>query len=145
MHIRQQIRQAIATTLTPLFAAGAVHVSRIARIAPGGTPTVVITVPGETAQRGAVLGQFRLQRVITVDISVTLAAAGADDALDAAGETIEAALGAAATLGGLLDSELELTATAIDFDDTAATPAGELRMRYLAPTTVLAAAPGTRA
>lgn len=145
-HIRQQVREAVAAALLPVASLGGrVHAGRPPRLQHPILPTAVVVVPSESIERDGVLGVHRQRRSIETHVHVVLEGSEAADTLDEVAEQIEAALAAASTLGGLLDAEIELAEALIDIDDTAATPVAELRMTYFARTTVLAAAPGTRA
>lgn len=147
MHIRQQIREAVAAALLTATVFGQrVHTAQPPRLQHPIAPTAVVLTSSEDIERDGVLGIYRQQRSISVDIHLIVEDASAvADVLDAAAEAAEIALASAGTLDGLLDAELELAETRTDIDDSGATPVGELRMTYLAHTTVLASAPGARA
>lgn len=130
-HVRQQIREAVATALTGLATTG----SRIsqARMAPrraGDLPCLLVETADERIEQGA---QSRLMRELTVIVrGFAKANTSLDDTLDQIAGEVETALASAGSLGGLVPGGITPTQVSIDFDDTLEQPAGVIVMEYRA-------------
>lgn len=131
VHVRRQIREAVATALTGLSTTGA-RVSQ-ARMAPrraSDLPCLLVETADERIEQTA---QSRLTRELTVIVRCFAKANTAlDDTLDQIAGEVETALAAAGTLGGLVPGGVTPVQASIDFDDTLEQPAGVLVMEYRA-------------
>lgn len=132
-HARQTIREAAATLLTGLTTTG----SRVfqSRMVPQETlPCLLVTTNDEEISPGAFEKQLDRRLTITV-IGVAKATSNVDDTLDTIAAEVEAALGS--------DYRYELTAIAVDFDETLEKPAGRIALTYTYRYFTTAGAPGT--
>lgn len=145
-HIRQQIRDAVASALTGLPTTGnRVSMNRVASVAAADTPCLAIHVESEALSNLRLVGPTHYQRVLQIDIDAFASGAALDDQLDDICLEVEVALDAAGNLAGLLDYPLELDAVRIEFEDLASPPLAVARLRYVATTATLAATPDIRA
>lgn len=106
-HVRQQVREAIATRLTGLTTTGSrVYVNNVDPLASGELPALTIRAGSESIERGSV-GQPNpyVRRSMTIWVTANAAAtSGVADTLDTISKEVEVALVGtidALTLGGL--------------------------------------------
>jgi hypothetical protein len=148
-HVRQQIRDALVTTLTGLTTTGAnVFASRPqTRMLPATSlPALMIYTVEESSERASLPFQYQLQRTLTVAVEARAqATADLDDTLDTICAEVEAAINAsesAHTCGGKCEG-ISLTATSIDFEDDAEQPIGRAVMTWVTDYFTAADAPQT--
>ena len=110
-HIRQQIREQVASDLTGLTTTSSrVYQSRVYPLADNNLPGLLIYTKDESSE------------------PVT-AVSGFDDTVDDICKEVETVLGGTRTLGGL-SKDLYLTSTEIEYDVSGATPVGYVSMMY---------------
>lgn len=144
-HVRQQIREALVTTLTGLASTGSrVSGRRVYSEAATALPSLTVMVDDEDV---TVLGVSRpsvLDRALNVRIEARAAAtADLDDALDTIAAEVETAIGAsesAETCGGLLQGPMTLSSVTVEMI-AAEQPVGLMTISYIAPYATAAGAP----
>lgn len=144
-HVRQQIREAVATLVTGLATTGnRVHQSRLRPQAASGLPCLLVH-SNDTEQVDAadadVLQERRLPIVVR---GIAKGGATLDDTLDAMALEVETALAANPRLSGKAAmGRLESVDT--EFDDSTDQPVGEIQLRYLYTYFTQAGTPGVNA
>lgn len=144
-HVRQQIREAIATLVTGLSTTGSrVHQSRMRPRGEGELPCLLVhsnDVESISAADADTLQQRDLPIVIR-----GLAKAGAtlDDTLDAIALEVETAMASNPRLSGKAHRS-QLTAVDTEFDDESDQPVGEIQLTYTFTYFVQAGTPGVLA
>ncbi|MDP3322645.1 MAG: hypothetical protein Q8S71_03760 [Hydrogenophaga sp.] len=128
-HVRQQIREAIATALTGLATTGnRVFQSRITPLQDDELPALLVSTNSEKVDALSVSFNSILERELAVLVTVVAKATdNLDDALDMSIKEVEAALNAtveANTLNGLV-KEIVLTDIDIEMNADAETPTGQ--------------------
>lgn len=146
-HVRQQIREAVATLVTGLSSTGSnVFQTRTRPLADAQLPALLINTNEEQIENTITIGlPNRQQRTLTVSIeAVVKSASGGDDALDTVIKEVEAALGASSatyTLSGLARGGITLDRIGIDVDDDTDKPVLRARMDWQAIYYTLSNAP----
>lgn len=137
-HVRQQIREAVAATLTGLATTGShVYQSRIRPLADTELPALRVFTSQEAVNNAVTVGfPNRQERTLTVRVeAVVKAVAAYDDTLDTIIKECEAALNASAsayTAGGLARGGITLDQIEIDLDADTDKPVGIARMDFQA-------------
>lgn len=133
-HARQTIRESAATLLTGLTTTG----SRVfqSRMAPQESlPCLLVMTDGEEITWGAFEKQLDRRLTLTI-VGLAKSASNVDDTLDTIAAEVETALGS--------DLKYELTAIAVDFDESLEKPAGRIILTYAIRYFTNAGAPGTQ-
>lgn len=140
-HVRQQLREAIATAVTGLTTTGAnVFPSQVYPVQQNQCPALKIYTVSESAQDISIHAPALQERSITVAIEIcAVEATGADNIIDTAAKEVEVALYGGVTLGSK-DVELRYTGIEIDWD-TGDQPIGVGRMSFSATIYTAANAP----
>lgn len=137
-HVRQQIREAVATTLTGLTTTSTrVFQSRLRPLVDADLPALRIYTDAEEVNNEVSIGfPNRQERTLTVRVeAVVKVADNFDDALDTIIKECEAALNAstsAYTAGGLARGGITLDRIEIDHDAETDKPVGIARMDFQA-------------
>lgn len=141
-HVRQQLREAVATACTGLVTTGTrVFQNRVRPLAAADLPGLVITTPGDAATVASVHNPPLLERVTQVVVAGYAAAtADVDDTLDQIAKEVETALAAGVVLGSKT-VDLVYTGGEIDFDGEADKPRGRIELRFTATLFTAANAP----
>ena len=132
-HARQTIREAAATLLTGLTTTS----TRVfqSRMAPQDSlPCLLVMTDGEEITWGAFEKQLDRRLTLTV-VGLAKATSNVDDTLDTIAAEVETALGT--------DLKYELTAIAVDFEESLEKPAGRIVLTYSIRYFTTAGAPGT--
>ena len=144
-HVRQQIREAIATAITGLASAASVHQSRVYDLESGDLPAFKVYTLSESTERDSQQnprGTYRQMQLVLE--AAAKAVSDLDDTLDTLCAEVETAIAADITLGGL-SKDAYLETTTIELNDGGDQPHGaatmswivEYRVRETAPETVL--------
>lgn len=146
-HVRQQVRDALATTLTGLTTTGAnVFGSRVWPVSVDDLPALLVHTDEESVEVLSIHSPAILQRTLTVRIeALARATASLDDTLDTICSEVETAINAtesAATAGGALDAPIRLAAVSVEFEP-AEQPVGRLVMSWTGTYSTAANAPDT--
>lgn len=145
-HVRQQIREAVATAITGLASAASVHQSRVYDLEAGDLPAFKVYTLSEGSERDSLSYPRGTRRQLQVVVEAAAkAAADLDDTLDTLCAEVETAIAADISLGGL-SQDAYLETTQIEFNDGGDQPHGtatmswvvEYRVRETAPEAVLA-------
>lgn len=133
-HLRQQIREAIATTLTGLTTTGTrVYQSRLHTLADSNLPCLLVNTDSEEISALSVSEHPLLERSLTLRVRcVAKAVSNLDDTLDTMLKEVETAIGTAAdiTFGGLVKS-IAPQEIDIEMDDGVEKPVGIASLSYL--------------
>ena len=132
-HARQTIRETAATLLTGLTTTGA-RVFQSRMVPQDSLPCLLITTEEEQIDPGAFEKQLDRRLTIRV-IGLAKASATLDDTLDTIAAEVETALGS--------DIRYELTAIAVDFDESLEKPVGRITLDFGYRYFTTAGAPGT--
>lgn len=143
-HARQQIREAVVTTLTGLTTAGAnVFGNRVYTMDDAHLPAIVVyTLNERVADEFDVLGTKQFRVLTLLVIARAKAAADLDDTLDAICAEVEADLYADPTFGGLVIKDVDLVETTMEMEKHDK-PVGRASMRWEVLYRVDATAPQT--
>ena len=142
-HVRQQIREAAATTLTGLATTGArVFQSRLRPLRDIDLPCLLITTGDEQIETVGISPHPMLERQLALKVrAVAKDTTDLDDALDQMLAEIETALDGA-TFNGRADS-IALTGIAIEMSDELEQPVGVATATYQVTYYTAAGSPGT--
>lgn len=141
-HVRQQIREAVATAVTGLTTTGArVYQSRVRPLSDADLPCLLVSSDDETVQRESFDADCILRRELVVSIRAAAKATSAlDDTLDTIIKEVETAL-AATAIGGA--DGLTLASVQIEMDDSLEKPVGMANLRYAVTYFTAAGSPTT--
>ena len=150
-HVRQQIREAVATLVTGLTTTGAnVFQMRTRPLTDANLPALMITTNDEQVVNNITVGfPNRQERTLTVSVVALVKAAASanpDDTVDTIIKEVEAALGASTstyTLSGLARGGITLDSIRIDMDDETDKPVMRATMDWQAVYYTLSNAPDT--
>ena len=133
-HLRQQIREAIATRLSGLATTGTrVYQSRLHPLADSNLPCLLVNTDSEEIATLTLQPHPVMERNMTLLVRcVAKIVANLDDTLDTMLKEVETALGTVAdpTYGGLVKSMVP-TAINIEMDDALEKPVGIASLSYL--------------
>lgn len=132
-HMRQQIREALATALTGLTTTSTrVYENRINPLQAANLPCLVITAESEEIEYGAAGGLSRRQhRNLTLTVKgIAKASANVDDTLDTISKEVEVAVAAAGTLSGKVGGGLQLQRVSIEMDGDGDKTVGIVSMEF---------------
>lgn len=130
-HVRQQIRDTIATALTSGVTSvyGRVYTSRFYPMRDTDTPGICVYTLIEQSSSLS-MGESRLMRVLNVAVDIYATATNdADDTVDALAASVEAAVGADPTFGGIA-KDSTIISTEIDLSGDGETPFVLARLTY---------------
>lgn len=144
-HVRQQLREALATAVTGLTTAGArVYQSRLHVLQAANLPCLLVNTDDEQVDALSIHAPALLERQLTASIRcVAKSASDLDDTLDTMAKEVESVLGNT-TLSGLAKT-VTPTGIAVEMSDDLEKPVGVLTLTYQityhtaanAPTTAL--------
>lgn len=144
-HVRQQIREAVATLVTGLTTTGSrVHQSRMRPVADGGLPCLLVH-SNDTERVDMADADTLQQRELPIVIR-GLAKGGTtlDDTLDAIALEVETAMATNPRLSGKAQMS-RLVSVDTDFDGSTDKPVGEIQLTYAFTYFVQAGSPGALA
>ena len=130
-HVRQQIRERIATNVTGLTTtANRVFQSRVYNLQATELPGLLVYTTSEQSERDTHISTNGLNRVVDVVVEgYAKAASNLDDSLDTISAEVEAKLADDYTCGGL-SRDLALASTEIEYTGEADQPTGMVRMTF---------------
>lgn len=144
-HARAQIRAAVVTALTGLATTGLrVHAARVAARHAEDLPCLLVTTADERVE-GANVGRMQQRDLAVVVRALAMSADESftlDEQLDQIALEVEAAMAVDPSFGGLVAGSF-LETVAVEFDEDADQPVGEIRLQYRLAYFVNAGAPGT--
>ena len=145
-HVRQQIRERIATNVTGLTPTGArVYQSRVYNLEAANLPGLLVYSNNETSERDTmgILANQDLDRTLELVIEgYASTASNLDDVLDLIAEEVETAVAADPTCNGL-SKDLYLSETTISLTGEGDSPAGVLALTFEVSYRTTTTAPGT--
>lgn len=140
-HIRTQIRAAAVSALTGLTTTGSrVYSGRPYPFDVSERPGLLVTCEAERIEINAMGDDPKLLRQVELLVVGYGEAVEIEAQLDAIGAEVEAALGAAPTLGGVA-LDVTLSQVSIDVDDEGTVRQGEIRMAFVVMTRTTRAVP----
>lgn len=130
-HVRQQIRDAVATTLTSAvtLVSSRVYTTRVHPLNEANLPAISVYTGSESSERYNV-GVTDINRTLSLEIDIYVRETGSfDDDVDAIAVQVEEAMAGDFTIGGLVKSSV-LISTAIQFDGEADQILGVAKLTY---------------
>ena len=130
-HVRQQIRERIATNVTGLSTTSSrVFQSRVYNLQATELPGLLVYTTSEQSERDSFISSNGLNRVVDVVVEgYAKAASNLDDSLDTISAEVEVALAADPTCDGL-SKDLALASTEIEYTGEGDQPIGLVRMTF---------------
>jgi hypothetical protein len=130
-HVRQQIREALATVVTSLATTGArVYQSRVVQLEPNELPALLIATNSESIDVLDFVSNPSLERTLTINVTaVAKAVSNLDDTLDQIIKEVEVAVSTSNTLGGLI-KDVVLTGIEIEMNADAEMPTGQAVLTF---------------
>ena len=145
-HVRQQIRERVATNVTGLTITGSrVYQSRVYNLEAANLPGLLIYSNDETSERSSIglLADQDLERTLDLVIEgYASTASNLEDVLDLIAEEVETAVAADPTCNGL-SKDLFLSGTSISLTGEGDSPAGVLALTFQVSYRTTTTAPGT--
>lgn len=131
-HVRQRIREAVATAITNLpTASERVYQSLVYPVDVANLPCLVVYVRSETSEIDSITRPRGVMRFCTLIIEgKARAIEDIDDTLDTIAKEVEGALGSSTLSSLVLD--LRLSSTEIEINNEAKQPTGTVRMEWIA-------------
>lgn len=139
-HVRQQVREAVATAVTGLTTTGSrVFQSRVYQLQETDLPCLIVTTDGDTREYLTAHNPAEVEVTIAVRIDgYARAISNLDDTLDLISKEVEIAMA-----GSSLADFIELAGTQIDQSVTGKQPVGIVSMVYRIKTCIMNNAPDT--
>ena len=129
-HLRQSIRERIATDVTGLTTCGSnVFQSRIYPIEDGSLPCLLVYTTTEDSEVTEMASPRPMHRILTVIVQGVVSATQPDDTLDLISKEVEVALAADVTINDLAHNSF-LSGTEIEFNADGAKPIGTVMLNY---------------
>lgn len=130
-HLRQQIREAVATAVTGLTSGATVSDSRVYHVESAGLPALLVYAEAETVEYTTFSqGSRRQNRTIDMVIeAIAQATSDLEDTLDTLAKEVEVAIAGDVTLGGLA-KDMRLQSTEIELEGQGEKPTGRARMIF---------------
>lgn len=130
-HVRQQIREALATVVTGLVTTGAhVYQSRVVQLESSELPALLIATNSESIDVLDFVNNPSLERTLTINVTaVAKAVSNLDDTLDTIIKEVEVAVSTSNTLGGLV-KDVVLTGIEIEMNSDAEMPTGQAVLTF---------------
>ena len=129
-HLRQSIRERIATDVTSLTTTGAnVFQSRIFPVEDSKLPCLLVYTTSEDSEVTEMASPRPMTRILNVVIQGVVSAAQPDDTLDLISKEVEVALAGDVSINSLANNSF-LASTEIDFNADGAKPIGTVVLNY---------------
>ena len=143
-HVRQQIRERFATTVTGLTTTGSnVFQSRVYNLESGNLPGIIIYTKSEESQPVSIGSSRTIERILSLNVEAYVkAVSNSDDTIDLIAKEIETAVAADTTLNSLA-KDCFLEATEINYNGEGERPISVMTMTYQIMYITAEAAPGT--
>ena len=130
-HLRQQIRERIATDVTGLSTTGSnVFQSRIYPVEDGSLPCLLVYTTTEDSEVTEMASPRPMTRILNVVIQGIVGATQPDDSLDNISKEVEAVMAGDVNINSLADSSY-LSSTEIEVNADGAKPIGVVRLNYV--------------
>ena len=129
-HLRQSIRERIATDVTSLTTTGAnVFQSRIFPVEDSKLPCLLVYTTSEDSEVTEMASPRPMTRILNVVVQGVVSAAEPDDTLDLTSKEVEVALAGDVSINSLANNSF-LASTEIDFNADGAKPIGTVVLNY---------------
>lgn len=139
-HVRQQLREAVATAVTGLSTTGSrVYQSRVYPLTDSNLPCLLVTSDGDKSEAITVHSPYQQERATTIRIEgVAKAVSNIDDTLDTISKEVETAIAGSSTaiVKGLIYQGAQ-----IDYDGSGEQPIGKVTMIFAKDLYTLSNAP----
>jgi len=129
-HLRQSIRERIATDVTSLTTTGAnVFQSRIFPVEESKLPCLLVYTTSEDSEVTEMASPRPMTRTLNVVVQGVVSAAQPDDTLDLISKEVEVALAGDVSINSLANNSF-LSSTEIEFNADGAKPIGTVMLNY---------------
>ena len=129
-HLRQSIRERIATDVTSLTTTGAnVFQSRIFPVEESKLPCLLVYTTSEDSEVAEMASPRPMTRMLNVVVQGVVSAAQPDDTLDLISKEVEVALAGDVSINSLANNSF-LSSTEIEFNADGAKPIGTVVLNY---------------
>ena len=130
-HLRQSIRERIATDVTGLSTTGSnVFQSRVYPVEDGSLPCLLVYTTSEESEVTEMASPRPMTRFLNVIVQGVVGATTPDDTLDTISKEIEVALAGDVTINSLANNSF-LSSTSIEFNADGAKPIGTVMLNYI--------------
>ena len=130
-HLRQSIRERIATDVTGLATTGSnVFQSRIYPIEDASLPCLLVYSTSEDSEPTEMASPRPVTRILNVVVQGVVSATQPDDTLDLISKEVEVALAGDITINSLANNSF-LSSTEIEFNADGAKPIGTVMLNYV--------------
>ena len=130
-HLRQSIRERIATDVTGLSTTGSnVFQRRIYPIEDGSLPCLLVYSTSEDSEPTEMASPRPVTRILNVVVQGVVSATQPDDTLDLISKEVEVALAGDVTINSLANNSF-LSSTEIEFNADGAKPIGTVMLNYV--------------
>ena len=130
-HLRQSIRERIATDVTGLSTTGSnVFQSRVYPIEDGSLPCLLVYSTSEESEVTEMASPRPITRILNVVVQGVVGATTPDDTLDTISKEVEVALAADVNINSLAHNSF-LSGTEIEFNSDGAKPIGTVMLNYV--------------
>jgi hypothetical protein len=130
-HLRQSIRERIATDVTGLSTTGSnVFQSRVYPVEDGSLPCLLVYTTSEESEVTEIASPRPMTRLLNVIVQGVVGATTPDDTLDTISKEIEVAMASDVTINDLADNSF-LSSTDIEFNADGAKPIGTVMLNYV--------------
>ena len=130
-HLRQSIRERIATDVTGLSTTGSnVFQSRVYPVEDGSLPCLLVYTTSEESEVTEIASPRPMNRFLNVIVQGVVGATTPDDTLDDISKEVEVALAGDVTINSLANNSF-LSSTSIEFNSDGAKPIGTVMLNYI--------------
>lgn len=128
-HVRQQLREAVATAVTGLSTTGSrVYQSRVYPLTDSNLPCLLVTSDGDKSEAITVHSPYQQERATTIRIEgIAKAVSNIDDTLDTISKEVETAIAGSSTA---IVKGLFYQGAQIDYDGSGEQPIGKVTMIF---------------
>lgn len=143
-HVRQQIRERVATTLTGLTTTGSrVYQSRVYPLGPNNLPGLLVFTTDESSEVDVMGAPGTLMRTLTLTVEgYVKSTSNSDDTIDTICSEVETALGNDNTVNSLA-KDISLADTEIEYSGEGEQPVGVVTMNFVVQYRTATNAPNT--
>ena len=130
-HLRQSIRERIATDVTGLSTTGSnVFQSRVYPVEDGSLPCLLVYTTSEESEVTEIASPRPMTRFLNVIVQGVVVATTPDDTLDDISKEVEVALAGDVSINNLANNSF-LSSTTIEFNAEGAKPIGTVMLNYI--------------
>ena len=130
-HLRQSIRERIATDVTGLSTTGSnVFQSRVYPVEDASLPCLLVYTTSEESEVTEIASPRPMTRFLNVIVQGVVGATMPDDTLDDISKEVEVALAGDVTINSLANNSF-LSSTSIEFNSDGAKPIGTVMLNYI--------------